>query len=103
MQTQAICRSAGNGNTTREGEVKTIYIAKMAPRAKTDRRRTAGTLQEGSGSQTATFSVTGSKVKINTLNVEWVGGHTGLTAAKSADNRAITVTADNTVKEGRYS
>lgn len=30
------------------------------------------------------------------------GDHTGLTAAKSADNQTITVTADNNVKEGRY-
>ena len=89
-------------DTTREGEVKTIYIAKMAPRASLIVGAQQGTLQEGSGSQMATFSVTGSKVKINTLNVEWVGDHTGLTAAKSADNQTITVTADNTVKEGRY-
>jgi len=89
-------------DTKREEEVKTIYIAKMAPRASLIVGAQQGTLQEGSGSQTATFSVTGSKVKINTLNVEWVGDHTGLTAAKSADNQTITVTADNTVKEGRY-
>ena len=89
-------------DTTREEEVKTIYIAKMAPRASLIVGAQQGTLQEGSGSQTATFSVTGSKVKINTLNVEWVGDHTGLTATKSADNQTITVTADNTVKEGRY-
>ena len=89
-------------DTKREEEVKTIYIAKMAPRASLIVGAQQGTLQEGSGSQMATFSVTGSKVKINTLNVEWVGDHTGLTAAKSADNQTITVTADNTVKEGRY-
>ena len=34
--------------------------------------------------------------------MEWGGDHTGLTAAKSADNQTITVTADNNVKEGRY-
>ena len=89
-------------DTTREGDVKTIYIAKMAPRASLTVGAQQGTLQEGSGSQTATFSVTGSKVQMNTLNVEWVGDHTGLTAAKSADNQTITVTADNNVKEGRY-
>lgn len=88
-------------DTTREEEVKTIYIAKMGPRASLTAGVQQGTLQEGLGSQTATFSVTGSKVKINTLNVEWVGDHTGLTAEKSSD-RTITVTADNTVKEGRY-
>ena len=89
-------------DTTREGDVKTIYIAKMAPRAGMIVGAQQGTLQESLGSQTATFSVTGINVKINTLNVEWVGDHTGLTAEKSADNQTITVTADNNVKEGRY-
>lgn len=89
-------------DTTREGDVKTIYIAKMGPRASLTVGAQQGTLQEGSDSQTATFSVTGSNVKKETLQVEWVGEHTGLTAAKSADNQTITVTADNTVKEGRY-
>ena len=89
-------------DTTREGDVKTIYIAKMAPRAGLIVGAQQGTLQESLGSQTATFSVTGINVKINTLNVEWVGEHTGLTAEKSADNQTITVTADNNVKEGRY-
>lgn len=89
-------------DTTREGDVKTIYIAKMAPRASLIVGAQQGTLQEGSGSQTATFSVTGSKVQMGTLNVDWVGAHTGLTAEKSADNQTITVTADDNVKEGRY-
>ena len=89
-------------DTTRDEDVKTIYIAKMGPRASLTVGTQQGTLQESLGSQTATFSVTGSKVKINTLNVEWVGDHTGLTAVKSADNQTITVTADNTVKEGSY-
>lgn len=89
-------------DTTREGDVKTIYIAKMAPRASLIVGAQQGILQEGSGSQTATFSVTGSKVKMDTLNVDWVGAHTGLTAEKSADNQTITVTADDNVKEGRY-
>ena len=89
-------------DTTREGEVKTIYIAKMAPRAGLIVGAQQGTLQESLGRQTATFSVTGSKVKINTLKVDWEGDHTGLTAEKSADNRTVTVTADSTVKEGRY-
>lgn len=89
-------------DTTREGDVKTIYIAKMAPRASLTVGAQQGTLQEGSGSQTATFSVTGSKVQMNTLNVEWVGDHTGLAFQKSDNGATITVTADNTVKEGRY-
>ena len=89
-------------DTTRGDDVKTIYIAKMGPRASLTVGAQQGTLQESLGSQTATFSVTGSKVKINTLNVEWVGDHTGLTAAKSSDGATITVTADDNVKEGRY-
>ena len=89
-------------DTTREGDVKTIYIAKMAPRASLIVGAQQGTLQESLGRQTATFSVTGSKVQMDTLNVELVGQPAGLTAEKSADNRTITVTADSTVKEGRY-
>ena len=89
-------------DTKRERDVKTIYIAKMAPRASLIVGAQQGTLQESLGSQRATFSVNGSKVKMNTLNVEWVGEHPGLTAEKSADNQTITVTADNNVKEGRY-
>ena len=89
-------------DTTREEEVKTIYIAKMAARAKLTVGAQQGTLQEGLGSQRATFSVTGSKVKMDTLKVELEGKPTGLTAAKSADNQTITVTADSTVKQGRY-
>ena len=89
-------------DTTREEEVKTIYIAKMGPRASLTVGAQQGTLQESLGSQKATLSVTGSNVKINTLNVDWEGAHTGLTAEKSSDNQTITVTADSTVKEGRY-
>ena len=89
-------------DTTREEEVKTIYIAKMAPRASLTVGAQQGTIQESLGRQTATFSVTGSKVQMNTLNVEWVGEHTGLAFQKSDNGATITVTADNTVKEGRY-
>lgn len=89
-------------DTTREGDVKTTYIAKMAPRASLIVGAQQGTIQESLGSQTATFSVTGSKVKKETLQVDWVGGHTGLTAVKSADGATITVTADSNVKEGSY-
>lgn len=89
-------------DTIREGDVKTIYIAKMAPRASLIVGAQQGTIQEGLDSQTATFSVTGSKVKMDTLNVELEGKPTGLTAVKSSDGATITVTADSTVKEGRY-
>ena len=92
-------------DTKREDEVKTIYIAKMpprAPRAKLTVGAQQGTLQESLGSQTATFSVTGSRVKMENLQVDWVGDHPGLTAEKSADNQTITVTADKNVKEGSY-
>lgn len=89
-------------DTTREGDVMTIYIAQMAPRASLIVGPQQGTIQESLGSQTATFDVIGSKVKMDTLNVDWDGAHTGLTAEKSADNQTITVTADSTVKEGSY-
>ncbi len=103
MQTQTICRSAQRPIRQEKGDVKTIYIAKMAPRASLIVGAQQGTLQESLGRQTATFSVTGSKVKKETLQVEWVGDHTGLTAEKSTDNQTVTVTADNTVKEGATS
>ena len=89
-------------DTKRDEDVKTIYIAKMAPRASLIVGAQQGTLQESLGSQTATFSVTGSRVKKETLQVDWVDAHPGLTAEKSTDNQTITVTADNTVKEGSY-
>ena len=89
-------------DTKRDEDVKTIYIAKMAPRASLIVGAQQGTIQESLGSQKATFSVTGSRVKMDTLNVEWVGQPTGLMAEKSADNQTITVTADNNVKEGHY-
>lgn len=89
-------------DTKRDEDVKTICIAKMAPRASLIVGAQQGTLQESLGRQTATFSVTGSKVKMDTLQVDWVGGHTGLTAVKSADGATITVTADSNVKEGSY-
>ena len=60
-------------DTIRDSDVKTIYIAKMEPRASLIVGAQQGTLQESLGSQTATFSVTGSKVKMDTLNVEWGG------------------------------
>lgn len=89
-------------DTTREGDVKTIYIAKMAPRASLIVGAQQGTIRESLGRQTATFSVTGSKVKMDTLKMEWVDQHTGLTAEKSSDGATVTVTADSTVREGRY-
>ena len=89
-------------DTKRDEDVKTIYIAQMAPRASLIVGAQQGTIQESLGSQTATFSVTGSNVKKETLQVEWVGEHPGLTAEKSADNQTVTVTADNNVKEGSY-
>ena len=89
-------------DTIRHKDVKTIYIAKMAPRASLIVGPQQGTLQESLGSQTATFSVTGSRVQMDTLNVELVGQPAGLTAEKSSDGATVTVTADSTVKEGRY-
>lgn len=89
-------------DTKRDEDVKTICIAKMAPRASLIVGAQQGTIQESLGSQTATFSVTGSNVQMNTLNVELEGKPTGLTAKKSDDNQTITVTADSTVKAGSY-
>ena len=90
-------------DTTRDEEVKTIYIAKMAPRASLIVGAQQGTLQESLGSQKATFSVNGSKVKMNTLNVEWVGAHTGLTAEKSSDNQTTVSYTHLDVYKRQYS
>ena len=92
-------------DTKREDVVKTIYIAKMpprAPRAKLTVGAQQGTLQESLGSQTATFSVTGSKVRMDTLQATWEGNHTGLEVQTSDNGATVTVTADNNVKEGSY-
>ena len=89
-------------DTIRNMDVKTIYIAKLPPRARLTAGAQQGTLREGLNGQTATITVTGSKVQMGTLNVEWEGEHTGLTAEKSSDNQTITVTGDNNIKAGRY-
>ncbi|WP_279203738.1 YDG domain-containing protein, partial [Intestinimonas butyriciproducens] len=92
-------------DTKREDVVKTIYIAKMpprAPRAKLTVGAQQGTLQESLGSQTATFSVTGSKVRMDTLQATWEGNHTGLEVQTSDNGATVTVTADNNVKKGSY-
>ena len=94
--------SVGTADDTTREDVKTIYIAKMGPRASLTVGAQQGTLQESLGSQTATFSVTGSKVKMDTLKATWEGNHTGLEVQTSDNGATITVTADNTVKEGRY-
>ena len=89
-------------DTTKNAEVKTIYIANLPARARLTAGAQQGTLREGLNGQTATFSVTGSNVRMETLQVAWEGDHTGLTAEKSSDNQTITVTADKTVKKGSY-
>ena len=94
--------SVGTADDTTREDVKIIYIAKMGPRASLTVGAQQGTLQESLGSQTATFSVTGSKVKMDTLKATWEGNHTGLEVQTSDNGATITVTADNTVKEGRY-
>lgn len=94
--------SVGTADDTTREDVKTIYIAKMGPRASLTVGAQQGTLQESLGSQTATFSVTGSKVKMDTLKATWEGNHTGLEVQTSDNGATITVTADNTVKEGSY-
>lgn len=94
--------SVGTADDTTREDVKTIYIAKMGPRASLTVGAQQGTLQESLGSQTATFSVTGSKVKMDTLKATWEGNHTGLEVQTSDNGATITVIADNTVKEGSY-
>ena len=61
-----------------------------------------GYLYEGVADQTATFAIAAKNVKTDTLNAQWVGGHTGLTESLSTDGMTLTVTTDATVKKGTY-
>ena len=89
-------------DTKKNSEVKTIYIANMPARARLTVDTQQGTLREGLGDQMVTFSVNGKNVEMDTLTVAWEGDYTGLTAESTSDGGTITVTADNTVKEGTY-
>lgn len=61
-----------------------------------------GYLYEGVAAQKATFAISAKNVKTDTLNAQWVGGHSGLTESLSTDGMTLTVTADATVKQGTY-
>lgn len=62
-----------------------------------------GTLYEGVAAQKATFAISAKNVDMTTLEAQWVGDHTGLTASLSADHKSLWVTTSSDVKQGTYS
>ena len=80
---------------------KTYYIGEVTgPMLSVKAQK--GYLYEGVADQKATFAISAKNVKTDTLNAQWVGGHSGLTESLSADGKTLTVTTDATVKQGTY-
>lgn len=61
-----------------------------------------GCLYEGVAAQKATFAISHKNVNTDTLNAQWVGDHTGLTASLTADDKSLWVTTNSDVKQGTY-
>ena len=61
-----------------------------------------GYLYEGVAAQKATFAISHKNVNTDTLNAQWVGDHTGLTASLTADDKSLWVTTNSDVKQGTY-
>ena len=80
---------------------KTYYIGEVTgPMLSVKAQK--GYLYEGVAAQKATFAISAMNVNTDTLNAQWVGGHSGLTESLSTDGKTLTVTADATVKQGTY-
>lgn len=80
---------------------KTVAIGKFSTSPSISVQPQQGYLYEATA-KTATFALSGRNVDLSTLNLEWTGAHTGLTAAASADGKTLTVTTDKTVQAGTY-
>ena len=82
------------------GEFRTVYIGEVSgPLLSVKAQK--GYLYEATA-KTATFALSGRNVDLSALNLEWIGPHTGLKAAASADGKTLTVTTDKTVQAGTY-
>ena len=82
------------------GEFRTVYIGEVTgPMLSVKAQK--GYLYEATV-KTATFALSGRNVDLSALTLEWIGPHTGLTAAASADGKTLTVTTDKTVQAGTY-
>ncbi len=80
---------------------KTVAIGRFSTSPSISVQPQQGYLYEATA-KTATFALSGRNVDLSTLTLEWIGPHTGLTAAASADGKTLTVTTDKTVQAGTY-
>lgn len=80
---------------------KTVAIGKFSTSPNISVQAQQGYLYEATA-KTATFALSGRNVDLSALTLEWIGPHTGLTAAASADGKTLTVTTDKTVQAGTY-
>lgn len=93
--------SSDIGDINDNAPKKTYYIGEVTgPMFSVKAQK--GYLYEGVADQKATFAISAKNVKTDTLNAQWVGGHSGLTESLSADGKTLTVTTDATVKQGTY-
>ena len=91
----------GTTEQIENSEPKTVAIGKFSTSPSISVQPQQGSLYEATV-KTATFALSGRNVDLSALTLEWIGPHTGLTAAASADGKTLTVTTDETVQAGTY-
>lgn len=91
----------GTTEQIENSEPKTVAIGKFSTSPSISVQAQQGYLYEATV-KTATFALSGRNVDLSALTLEWIGPHTGLTAAASADGKTLTVTTDKTVQAGTY-
>ena len=92
---------AGDINDILDNAKKTYYIGEVTgPMLSVKAQK--GYLYEGVAAQKATFAISHKNVNTDTLNAQWVGDHTGLTASLTADDKSLWVTTNSDVKQGTY-
>ena len=91
----------GTISQIQDSKKKTVAIGKFSTSPNISVQAQQGYLYEATA-KTATFALSGRNVDLSALTLEWIGPHTGLTAAASADGKTLTVTTDKTVQAGTY-
>lgn len=91
----------GTISQIQDSEKKTVAIGKFSTSPSISVQPQQGYLYEATA-KTATFALSGRNVDLSALTLEWIGPHTGLEAAASADGKTLTVTTDKTVQAGTY-
>ena len=91
----------GTTSQIEDSKKKTVAIGKFSTSPSISVQAQQGYLYEATA-KTATFALSGRNVDLSALTLEWIGPHTGLTAAASADGKTLTVTTDKTVQAGTY-